>query len=116
MRDIGKPLPPQVPHHHCRNARCGTALKVPVDNPRDAFCCSCRAIERCIAEADEASWFAEHPERKYYLRPACAAEIEHRCTLIPETAIPLAPGCRSFLNQVRADVRREMRSGEEAEP
>jgi hypothetical protein len=30
---------PQQPRHHCRNPRCGTALKVPADNPRDAFCC-----------------------------------------------------------------------------
>ena len=32
------PLPPQV-RHRCRNPRCGTALKVQADNPRDAFCC-----------------------------------------------------------------------------
>jgi hypothetical protein len=51
------------------------------------------AIERCISDADEAAWFAEHPERKYFLRPSCAAEIAHRCTFIPETARPLAPGC-----------------------
>jgi hypothetical protein len=30
--------PPQV-RHHCRNPRCAGKLKIPAENPRDAFCC-----------------------------------------------------------------------------
>ena len=38
-----QPDPPQV-RLHCRNPRCGGNLKIPTDNPRDAFCC--RGCER----------------------------------------------------------------------
>ena len=37
------PEPSQLLRTRCRSARCGIALKVPTDNPRDAFCCeSCK--------------------------------------------------------------------------
>ena len=34
------PVPTIGPRHRCRHPRCGTKLKCPTDNPRDAFCCS----------------------------------------------------------------------------
>jgi hypothetical protein len=37
----GKATPTTIgPRHRCRHPRCGTKLKHPADNPRDAFCCS----------------------------------------------------------------------------
>jgi hypothetical protein len=50
-------------------------------------------IADCIDAAAEAAWFAAHPDRTYFLRPSCPAEIAHRCTFIPETAPPLESGC-----------------------
>ena len=54
-----QPPPPQV-RTRCRNARCGTTLKIPTDNPRDAFCSNgcreqfyryrCRVCEAAIPQ------------------------------------------------------------------
>jgi hypothetical protein len=51
---------PNSTHHRCRNPRCKTWLKEPVEHPRDAFCCAscesgfyrthCRVCERALGE------------------------------------------------------------------
>jgi hypothetical protein len=57
-----QPVPPQL-RTRCRNPRCGTALKVPAANPRDAFCCKgcerafyrsrCRVCEQLFSRKNE---------------------------------------------------------------
>jgi len=52
-------------HHRCRNPRCKTWLKEPVENPRDAFCCAscevgfyrthCRVCEKALGAAKRTS-------------------------------------------------------------
>ncbi len=60
------------------------------------------AIARCIDDADEAQWFAAHPDRQYYLRPSCPAEIKRRRLILPDhTPRKLEPGCRWFMLAIR---------------
>ena len=56
---------PNPVHHRCRNPRCKTWLKEPVDNRRDAFCCArcevgfyrthCRVCESELGETKRSS-------------------------------------------------------------
>ena len=65
------------------------------------------AIARCIDDADEAQWFAAHPDRQYYLRPSCPAEIKRRRLILPDhTPRKLEPGCRWFMLAIRTQARR----------
>jgi hypothetical protein len=82
-----QPTPPQV-RHHCRNPRCANKLKIPADNPRDAFCgrgcerafynCRCRVCEQLLTRKTArrtVCWrsrcrheFQRHPEQYFGLR------------------------------------------------
>jgi hypothetical protein len=87
---------------HCRNPRCGLALKISTDNSRDAFCCRscerryygfhCRVCEAAIPQGTSRRrvcarskcryQFKRHPERYFGLRYP-SARIAHNARANP---------------------------------
>ena len=72
-----QPNPPQV-RQRCRNPRCGGKLKVPTDNPRDAFCCkACEARYYAVrCRVCEALFTRKTARRVVCWRSKCRYELK----------------------------------------
>lgn len=73
-----QPDPSQIFRHHCRNVRCGAKLKVPVLNPRAAFCskgCARQFYDRhCLV--CEATITQKTKPRRTCSRSKCRHELQ----------------------------------------
>jgi hypothetical protein len=72
----GLKIPQQV-RFHCREARCGTALKVPTDNSRDVCCKGCeRQFYRRHCRVCEALFSPKTERRQVCSRAACRYQFK----------------------------------------